>query len=202
MGIQRAILVGLIALGISVSRGDRQKEDWIFQLVDRVENASLDTHLEYLLVNTSHLDPEDTTRLSPYFREKSVSQRIFDLFRPVSGMNTVLRFRAAFWVDPDPFIGRHEKKVLHESLVLEVDADGVIVNGYTYTEEWAEPSEVGDLYKVGAVGLTLVPNLEIAQLSFVPVLEVLSAGRTYPKNGVIDLTEWDMTWANRVAREP
>lgn len=172
---------------------EEKVEKPIFQLVKSFEKSSLDRQLAVKLATTGLLDPEDTSKIHPYYEEKSVDERIFDLFRPIKGVNRVYRFRAALWAHS---IVHNKKAIFHESLILEVSPEGLITGGYSYTEEWAEPHLVGDVFEVGVENLSFNKLHNVSQLQLKPLMKDYGSIDFAPL-GYIDRIPWDTPLAKR-----
>jgi hypothetical protein len=66
-------------------------------------------------------------------------------FKPKKGKNDVYVFISEF--NGDSFDGT--SKVFHDYLILKVDSKSeLIIDGFQYTLEWAEPPAISDLYRV------------------------------------------------------
>jgi len=126
----------------------------IFQLLEIVERSSINSNLLHKLKITPNLNQSDLSKVHPYFEKVSARERIFQLFKPLKGINKTYKFRASYF--GECITG--EEKIFHESMILEVNSEGVITEGITYTEEWAEPPLTWDIYQVGVRGFDTSPT--------------------------------------------
>lgn len=82
-------------------------------------------------------------------------------FEPIKGKNHVYFFIAEY--KGDSFDGT--RKSFHDYLILKVDPKTeLIVDGFQYTLEWAEPPAISDLYKLTEQNVKIYNGLELETL--------------------------------------
>jgi hypothetical protein len=82
-------------------------------------------------------------------------------FFPKKGKNDVYVFISEF--KGDSFDGT--RKTFHDYLILKVDSKSeLIIDGFQYTLEWAEPPAISDLYQVTEKNVKICDGLELESL--------------------------------------
>lgn len=107
-------------------------------------------------------------------------------FQPVKGDYNVYFFIAKF--KGDSFDGT--QKMFHDYLVLKVDPKSkLIVDGFQYTMEWAEPPAISDLYKVTKKGHKLTDGFELnlLKMELVEKENIFDWRKELKDNGVLTL---------------
>ncbi len=79
-------------------------------------------------------------------------------FNPKKGKNDVYLFISEY--KGDSFDGTH--KTFHDYLILKVDPKSeLIIDGFQYTLEWAEPPAISDLYQVTEKNIKIYDGLKL-----------------------------------------
>ena len=82
-------------------------------------------------------------------------------FEPIKGKNDVYFFIAEY--KGDSFDGT--RKTFHDYLILKADPKSeLIVDGFQYTLEWAEPPAISDLYQLTVKNVKINNGLELESL--------------------------------------
>lgn len=129
-------------------------EDRIFQLVAVSNRSALNIALVEEITSSSSGD--------------EMRRLIKRVFKPVNGDSHVYYFRSAFWGIAK---FRDEPEIFHDSLILMVNSEGVITDGFSYTEEWAEMPLYCDLYRISIRGLAFSSLKCVSQLNFRPAIQ-------------------------------
>ena len=107
-------------------------------------------------------------------------------FEPIKGKDNIYFFIAEY--KGDSFDGT--RKTFHDYLILKVDPKTkLIVDGFQYTMEWAEPPAISDLYKVTDKNQKIYDRIHLNSLKMELVeQEYISEWRKELKdNGIIKL---------------
>ena len=82
-------------------------------------------------------------------------------FNPKKGKSNIYVFISEF--KGDSFDGK--RKTFHDYLILKVDPKSeLIIDGFQYTLEWAEPPAISDLYQVTKKNIKICDGLELETL--------------------------------------
>jgi len=107
-------------------------------------------------------------------------------FKPIKGDYSVYFFIAEF--KGDSFDGT--RKTFHDYLILKVDPKSeLIVDGFQYTLEWAEPPAISDLYKVTKKNqkLTNETELNLLKMELVEQEYINEWRKELKDNGILKL---------------
>ena len=162
-----AMIVSLAA------REPTSDDDRIFQLVSASTDSSLDVSLLKKIASSSGED---------------MGELIEKLFKPAKGHSRVYYFRSAFWGKAK---FKDEPQIFHDSLVLLVNSKGLVLDGFSYTEEWAEMPLFCDLYRISAKNLPLKSLKRVSQLKLKPAIQNFGDVASSSK-GFIDLSGWSI----------
>lgn len=82
-------------------------------------------------------------------------------FNPIKGKNDIYVFISEF--KGDSFDGT--RKTFHDYLILKADPKSdIIIDGFQYTLEWAEPPAISDLYRVTEKNIKICNGLKLDTL--------------------------------------
>jgi len=96
-----------------------------------------------------------------------MSGLISKLFKPIRGEEKIYVFRAAFW-GGGKF--RNTPQIFHDLLILSVNKEGAITDGFSHTEEWGEMPLFSDLQRVSVNGLKFSLLKSVSQLKLEPAI--------------------------------
>ena len=89
------------------------------------------------------------------------NDRLKKAFKPKKGEDDIYFFIAEFI--GDSFDGT--RKIFHDYLILKVNPKtDLIIDGFQYTLEWAEPPAISDLYQVTKKNIKIFDGLELESL--------------------------------------
>ena len=160
----KTFLLVLLAVLTTLSASAQEKDPLVYQVKAVYENSDL---------NAKAIEKYKKREL-----EWNDTGEVLKLFQPVKGKYRVISFMATGY----GLSFTNKKEIFHNILILKIDQNDEILDGFEYVLEWVEVPVASRLGRVTKKAVKLKKGLPLSELEF----KTIEAGQSLKLNGIID----------------